>query len=395
MAEGCRLQVQGHDDPLHLGSDPADGCARQDQAGIIEPTGINVEIEIVPLEQVLAKATLDVQGQLGSYDLYYLDQSWVSTFSQDTIEPREYYQQKPDLAMPGFDWEDFSPGLVKGLAEYEGKWVGIPFDVPIMITMYRQDLWDKHKLAVPKTVEDFTAAAKAIFEAEKGNGIYGTGLQAKSGHYSLNCDWTQMVWNEGGSIFTADKKFSGNDEAAVRRPRPTRSGSSTRRRVDQLYLGRPGRDDGCRPGRHRQQLGRIHAGVDSAESKDAGSDPGHAPITGKPLRPVEQAGYGEIPNYGHQGASIHGLSKYSKKIDAAWIFMQWPCSKDVVARCTTIGGYAPVRTSSYSDPRILEKAKPGPGTTRHLPVVKETNRQPHASEARHAAVGCFSNNEIP
>jgi len=42
-----------------------------------DPTGIEVEIEIVPLEQVLAKATQDVQGQLGTYDLYYLDQSWV------------------------------------------------------------------------------------------------------------------------------------------------------------------------------------------------------------------------------------------------------------------------------------------------------------------------------
>src|SRR5690606_23680705 len=39
-------------------------------------TGIEVEVEIVPLEQVLQKATLDVQGQLGTYDLYYLDQSW-------------------------------------------------------------------------------------------------------------------------------------------------------------------------------------------------------------------------------------------------------------------------------------------------------------------------------
>ena len=41
----------------------------------------------MPLEQVLAKATQDVQGQLGSYDVYYLDQSWVATFSQDTIDP--------------------------------------------------------------------------------------------------------------------------------------------------------------------------------------------------------------------------------------------------------------------------------------------------------------------
>ncbi len=63
--------------------------------------------------------------------------------------------------------------------------------------------------------DEFTAAVKQITEAEKANGMFGTGLQAKSGHYSLNCDWTQAVWNEGGSIFGKDKKFAGNDEAAV------------------------------------------------------------------------------------------------------------------------------------------------------------------------------------
>ena len=84
-------------------------------------TGINVEVEIVPLEQVLAKATQDVQGQLGTYDLYYLDQSWVATFAQDCIDPVQYTKDKPDLAMPGFDWDDFSKPLVEGLAKYDGK----------------------------------------------------------------------------------------------------------------------------------------------------------------------------------------------------------------------------------------------------------------------------------
>ena len=180
-----------------------------------DPTGIEVEIEIVPLEQVLAKATQDVQGQLGTYDLYYLDQSWVATFAQDTVDPVAYYKDKPDLAMPGFDFEDFSKPLVSGLAEYEGKWAGIPFDIPIFTLMYRQDILEKHKIAVPTTPDEFTAAVKAITEAEKANGMFGTGLQAKSGHYSLNCDWTQVVWNEGGSIFGSDKKFKGNDEAGI------------------------------------------------------------------------------------------------------------------------------------------------------------------------------------
>ncbi len=362
-----------------------------------EATGIEVEIEIVPLEQVLAKATQDVQGQLGSYDLYYLDQSWVATFAQDTIDPIQYYKDKPELAMPGMDWDDFSKPLVDGLAVYEGKWAGIPFDIPIMTTMYRKDILEKHKIAPPNTVDEFVAAAKAITELEKGNGIFGTGLQAKSGHYSLNCDWTQVVWNEGGSIFTKDKKFSGNDEAAVRGLKiyqelltysPPESTNSTW--------------DGQWQMMNSGQVALINSwdefmpGLDADGSKVQGLWEAKRPIQGKNgLRAVADAGFGEIPNWGHQGGSILGLSKYSKNIDAAWIFMQWACSKDIMTRCTLGGGFAPMRLSSFADPRVKAKEVVGPGTTRHLPVVLETINNDMASEPDMPLWAGFSNNEIP
>ncbi len=81
---------------------------------------------------------------------------------------------------------------------YDGKMVGVPFDIPIFILMYRQDLLEKHGIKVPTNYAEFTAAVQKIGEAEKANGIFGTGLQAKSGHYSLECDWTQAVWGHGG-----------------------------------------------------------------------------------------------------------------------------------------------------------------------------------------------------
>src|SRR5215510_10078400 len=149
----------------------------------MDPTGIDVEIDIVPLEQVLAKATQDVQGQLGTYDLYYLDQSWVAAFAQDTIEPVEYYQAKPALAMPGFDWDDFSEPLVEGLAKYNGKLVGIPFDIPIFVLMYRQDLLEKHGIAVPTNYEEFTKSAHAIHQAEKANAVRRFCRHGSYGHH--------------------------------------------------------------------------------------------------------------------------------------------------------------------------------------------------------------------
>jgi multiple sugar transport system substrate-binding protein len=360
-------------------------------------TGINVEVEIVPLEQVLAKATQDVQGQLGTYDLYYLDQAWVATFAPDCIDPIQYTKDKPDLAMPGFNWDDFSKPLVEGLAMYEGKMVGIPFDIPIFCLMYRQDILEKHGIKVPTNYGEFTAAVHAITEAEKANGVYGTGLQAKSGHYSLECDWTQAVWGHGGSIFRNDKTFSGNDEAAVKGLqwyqdllKNAPAASTTATWDGQFQMMAAGQVALV------QSWDEFFPGLDADDSKVKGLWQPAKPLQSEAgLRPVTEAGFGEIPNLGHQGGSIMGLSQYSKNPEAAWIFMQWACSAEIMTQCTLAGGFAPMRESSFNDERVKAKAVVGPGTTRHLEIVKWTIDNVMASEPDMPLWAGFANNEIP
>lgn len=363
-----------------------------------ELTGIKVEIEIVPLEQVLAKATQDVQGQLGTYDLYYLDQAWTSNFAQDTIDPLQYYNEKPDLAMPGFDFDDFSAPMVEGISKFNGKWVGIPFDIPIFALMYRKDLLDKHSLAIPRNYDDFLSVAQMITEAEAGNGVYGTGLQAKSGHYSLETDWSQAVWGHGGSIFGADGKFSGNDEQGVKglkwyqdllKTAPPSSVTSTW--DGQWQMGASGQIALC------QSWAEFFPGWNADDSEVKGLWEMATPLQGpSTLRSRADAGFGEIPNWGHQGGSSMGLSRYSKNVDAAWLFMQWACSKDIMTRSTLAGGFAPMRISSFEDPRIIErKSLVGSGTTRHLDVVKEIIDNYMASEPDMALWAGLSSNEIP
>jgi multiple sugar transport system substrate-binding protein len=360
-------------------------------------TGINVEVEIVPLEQVLAKATQDVQGQLGSYDLYYLDQSWVATFAQDCIDPVQYTKDKPDLAMPGFDWDDFSKPLVSGLAMYEGKMVGIPFDIPIFILMYRQDILEKHGIKVPTNYGEFTAAVHAITEAEKANNVFGTGLQAKSGHYSLECDWSQAVWGHGGSIFGKDKHFTGNDEAAIKglqwyqdllkNAPPASTTSNWDGQFQMMAAGQ------CAL---VQSWDEFFPGLDADDSKVKGLWQPAKPLQSEAgLRPASEAGFGELPNLGHQGGSVMGLSQYSKNQEAAWIFMQWACSKEIMTQCTLAGGFAPMRLSSFADERVKAKAKVMPGTTRHLETVKWTIDNVMASEPDMPLWAGYSTNELP
>jgi multiple sugar transport system substrate-binding protein len=360
-------------------------------------TGIEVEVEIVPLEHVLAKATQDARDQLGTHDLYYLDQSWVATFAPDVVDPYDYYKKKPDLAMPGFGWEDFSKPLVEGISLHEGKWVGVPFDIPIFVLMYRRDLLEKHKIAVPTTYKEFTEAVTRIGATEKANGIFGTGLQAKSGHYALECDWTQAVWGHGGSVFGKDKKFAGNDQQGI---------NGLRWYMDLLTKSPPSSTTATWDGQFRmmasgqvalvQSWSEFFPGLDADGSRVKGLwEPARPLKSDVPLRARADAGFGEIPNSGHQGGSVISLSRHSRNIDAAWIFMQWACCKETMTRCTLAGGFAPTRISSFEDPRVKAKAKVGPGTTRHLDVVRWTIDNAIATEPHMAIWAGLSTNEIP
>ena len=360
-------------------------------------TGIEVEIEIVPLEQVLQNVTVDVQGQLGTYDLYYLDQSWTALFINDTVDPRQYYADNTDIALPDFDWDDFSKPLVQGISTYKDKLIGVPFDIPIFILMYRKDLFDKHGLKVPTTMDEYMNVVKALDEAERGNGIYGTTGQLKSGHYSLNCDWTAWLWANGGSVFGKDGYFCANDADGMR-------GLTY---MLELVKHMPpaattwtwdGEGQSVSQGNAAMLIswGEFFPGFDSKDSKVVGLMEATRPPAEAKLRSPDQAGFLEIPHIGHQGGSSICLSKYSKNPEAAFIFMQWVCSKDVVARSSTLGGGAsPVRNSTYSDPRVLAAAKVGPGTTRHFPAIEWTVNNAMGSEPKLPAWVEISHNIIP
>ena len=183
---------------------PSSAIINLKEALFEEITGITVNWEVVPLDQVLAKVSQDAATQAGANDIYYFDQAWVGRFINDTFDPRELLESKPDLAMPNYNIDDFLEPLVLHIATYGDKMIGFPCDVPIFMYFYRQDIYDELGLKPATTMEEYLSHAKAINEAMSAKGTYGTVGQMKSGHYALECDMTAYVWSHGGSVFTAD-----------------------------------------------------------------------------------------------------------------------------------------------------------------------------------------------
>jgi len=362
-----------------------------------EASGINVEIEVLPLEQVLQKLTLDIASQLGTYDLYYIDQSWAASVSRDVFDPREQIAANPDLAMPDYDTDDFLTALVNGISLYEDRWVGVPYDIPIFIMQYRKDIWDELGFGAPETLEQYYEQAKAITDT-MGPEVYGATGQMKSGHYSLECDWTAWLWGHGGSIFGPDNRFAGNDEA----------GLAAMEYWDRLHATMPpGVTSWTWDGQGQSVAQGVAASMMSwGEFFPYFDDPNATKVSGlmeaarcpkpKALRTLAETGFGEIPGVGHQGGSSLAVSRNSKSPDAAWIFMQWATCYDTQVLITALGGgTGPTRESVYDDPRIIANNRVGAGTTRHLNVVRETIAKDMGSEPDLPQWAELSNDTIP
>lgn len=359
------------------------------QEEFIPLTGIEVAWEQAPLDQVLAELSQDTVGQLGVNDIYYLDQAWLGRFAHDMVEAQELFE-KSDLAYPDWNFADFLPQLVEKISTYQGKLVAIPFDIPIAIMMYRKDIFKQLHLRVPTTIKEYLNTVRTIHEAglsgvDGSSPLYGTTGEWKAGHYALESDFNVWLWAHGGSIFAADGSPTCNDEPAV-------AATEYMLELGKYMPATVNQWDWSGQAESFMQ-GNVGMYISWGEFFPAFDDPTKSRIVGLAqaapapqgiaLRTSNECGFDETPGISHQAGSSLAISKYSKNIDAAWVFLQWATSSDISARASSLGGgTTPTRKSTFSDERILSKNRVTPGTTRHFDVQldaieKRMGSEPH------------------
>ena len=338
-------------------------------------SGIEVEWQPVPLDQVLARTLADTvagaDGAKGHADIFYWDQAWLARFADESVGVAELLDRR-ELAYPGYAFDDFLPQLVDATASYDGRIVGVPFDIPIFIMMYRKDILEDLELAVPTTMREYLDVVRAIDESQRGRGVRGTAGQWKSGHFALQCEASAWMWAHGGHHFGSDN-------------RPDYDMEGNRRGLEyMLELGKHMDPASCGWDWSGQAeafaQGRAGIVISWSEFFPACDDERQSKVMGlvesadcpreAALLPRSECGFHETPGISRQGGSCLALSRHAPNPDPAWIFMQWATSADVTARANAAGADTPVRTSNFTDPRVLAKNSVGPGTTRHFDVTR-------------------------
>ncbi len=359
-------------------------------------TGIDIEWRQLPLEDVLAEVSSATARKSPGADIFYLDQAWLGRFVEDTEDPREL-MQRSELAYPQYDFGDIIESLVDTLASYRGRLLGIPFDIPVHILIYRRDILEELELSVPKTMSQYAEVVAAIQEA-KAPRTYGTTGMWKAGHYSLTIEALSWVWSHGGSVYGADTQSLIADEYA-------QAGLEYMLKLgESMPPGVTSWDWDGQAKAFANGMGGMFLGAgewfslldDPAQSKIVGMAEAAPAPQEIALRSKDDCSFDETPGLSRQGGSCLAISKYSQNVDAAWIFLQWATSLDVTTRANLLGGGAsPIRKKTYADSRTKDNAKVQVGTTRHLPVTLDAilNRmgtEPHLPGWETLAVDQFA-----
>ncbi len=376
---GATLRVLTEDTP------PSVACRQLVQTEFTPLTGIDVEWVLEPLEQVYSKIAMDAARRAGHHDLLYIDQSWLGRFA-GVLEPMEPWLGRSDLAYPEWNYNDFLGPLPEKTASFEGRLVGIPYDITIFIAMYRRDVFARMGLQPPR---DLDAWLRVCREIDRAHAPYmrGTTAQWKVGHYALLCHMSAWLWAHGGSFFREDGRPALDDAAGKEAL------------AYMLELGRHMPDGVTTWDWHgeSQSFARGEAAlyVSWAEFFPVYDDPRLSRIPGlaeaaelpreKALRPPQQCGFGETPGISHQGGSCLGINRHSNAKEAAWVFLQWVTSPDITVRAGLLGsGASATRESTYRDPRILARqSETGIGTTRHFPVMRDAILNRMGTEPHH------------
>jgi multiple sugar transport system substrate-binding protein len=144
-----------------------------------ELTGINVTYDVFPEQNYFDKVTLDLQaGASSSYDVFMTGAYMIWQYAPSGwMEPLEKWINDPAKTNPDYDFKDILPGLAAserwnlkpGRANLgEGSQYALPWGYEANALMYRADLFKKHNLKVPTTMDELVETAKKLKELEPG-----------------------------------------------------------------------------------------------------------------------------------------------------------------------------------------------------------------------------------
>ncbi len=186
---------------LNVVSMPGSSRAMNDEAVkmFMEKSGAVVKTVDYPMSEMITKyATSFLTGKY-QYDVVAILNENMSQFYKGL------YPLDDLVADPNYKFSEILPSLVNEFKGPDGKQYGIPVRWGSDIIHYRKDLFEKYKVKVPTTWDEYLEAAKALTVDTPDGKVYGTDLKLVKGYPGV---WFFSGWNWAAGGDLTDDKYS-------------------------------------------------------------------------------------------------------------------------------------------------------------------------------------------
>lgn len=326
-----------------------------------EETGIIVDLEMAPYDNVIQKETLAFESKSGAYDIIAAPYQFLGNLVENNyIQPLDKFMEDDSLnIIEAYDESDIIKGLWDASGEWQGTIYGVPSNSCIGMMAYRKDLFENEEekaafkeaygydLTVPTDWDTYYDVAE-FFTREKGemlageelkNNFYGVSMSGKR-HDATTCEWLNYAWSFGGGVFDEEGNIAINSPESV----------AALEYFCNLTKFAP---EGIASKTWDEQTTEMQQGIAAMtilfndcyaalEAEDS------SVIAGK-------TGYGLVPKKEADAAHYGGWGFYiptdSGNPEAAWVFMQWFNTPEVQKNISLDGGF-PNLSSCYEDPDL-------------------------------------------
>lgn len=333
MGERLRIAVRRFD--------PFERAIARQFADFTAAHGIDAELEAVAMDLNALHTGLFAGRGLadGSFDIAFLNTDWLAEAQAGgLIEDLEPWLANAPIA----DFPDaWSPSLT-GLQRFAGGFWGMPYHDGPECLIYRRDLLAAAGLEVPRSWDEFHAAARAL--NDRANGISGTILALFPDGHNGFYDFCIHIWSRSGAPF---------DEAG----RPRFTGPEAEAALD--FLRTMARDRDAVPA-DVAELDSVAAGLRFCEGRvaimanwfgfAALGEAADSPVRGLiDVAPLPAGPGGESVSLNVFWVLAIGAGSPHKAL--AWDFLRH-CASAPMDRITTDEGAIGVRRSTWADPEV-------------------------------------------
>jgi multiple sugar transport system substrate-binding protein len=307
-------------------------------------TGIDVQIEAISYIDMHSKLVPQLSSPSGGYDAIVVDFYWVAEFTKaGWLMPLDDLIKKDNI-----DTSVYVPSLMSLVGKVNGVTYMLPFYNYSMGIIYRKDLIDDAKnqadfkakygmdLKTPTTWDEYR---KQVDFFTKKPDFFGTINQGQRGD-CICMQWSNYLYANGGQYHDANWKATFNSDAGVKAIADFKD--------DIAKHGPTGAESFCFDEASSVfAQGKAYSFVTFNVLFAGFNDPSSSQVVGK-------ADIAPNPVGGLNGGWGWAIPNSSPNKDAAWTFIKWVESKDIVKKRTLAGG-APTQAWVFDDPDVVAK----------------------------------------